>query len=42
MRAGGRNKATAGWVGTSVGLTLYLVALIVGAGEAERPDFGFQ
>ena len=42
-RARGRaQEATAGWVGTSVGLTLYLVAaLVTGAGEAERPDFGF-
>ena len=41
-RARGRaQRATAGWVGTSVGLTLYMVAAILRAGEAERPDFGF-
>ena len=42
-RARGRaQRATAGWIGTSVGLTVYLVAAILRAGEAERPDFGFR
>ena len=35
-------RTTAGGTGTGVGLTLYAVAaLVMGAGEAERPDFDF-
>ena len=34
--------ARCGFVGTSVSLTRYLVAaLVMGVGEAKRPDFGF-
>ena len=40
-RARGRAHVHGRWVGTSVSLTLCLVAaLVMGAGEAERPDFG--
>ena len=39
-RARGRAHVHGRWVGTSVSLTLCLVAaLVMGAGEAERPDF---
>ena len=41
-KRGRAQRATAGWVGRSVGLTLYTVAaLVMKAGEAQRPDFDF-